>query len=243
MSVIDKGKSRVRAEKDGFPPFRLSGNEDPIFMENVKGLRAKLEHLVDAFKYKTLAVTSSIAGEGKTMLCAHLAWNFSVSGRWNVLLVDVDMRKGDMANRLGIPSAPGLSEHLTGAATYEEVVRNSVTPGMHFVAAGSRAPSPPDLLARTTFHDFIAQSRDRYDLVLMDTPPVIPVADTLGLRDFVDGFLFLYRAGHTPYTLLRQSVEEIGEKRIVGLVMNGVTHEKHSYYRKYYGKYYTKQVI
>lgn len=211
-----------------------------MFMEQIKGLRAKLEHLIDAFNYRVVAVTSSIAGEGKTMISAQLALNFAVSARRRVLLVDVDLRKADMARELGIAPTPGLSEHLAGTASYGDVVRNSFQPGLHSITAGSRVSSPPDLLARKTFQDFVNESRKQFDLVLMDTPPLIPVADTLGLRDLVDGFLFVYRAGLTPYFLLRQALDEIGEKKVIGLVMNCVEQQKQSYYKKYYGRYYTK---
>ncbi len=243
MSIVGTKTARVQQEKAGPSRGLLPGNEDPLFMEHVKGLRAKLEYHIDGFNRKVVAVTSSISGEGKTMLSAHLALNFVASARRKVLLVDVDMRKGDLARELGVPPTPGLSELLCGTATYDAVVRNSFAPWMYAVTAGSKVGSPPDLLARTVFHDFLNESRKRFDLILLDTPPVIPVADTLAIRELVDGFLFIYRAGLTPYPLLRQSVEEIGEKKIIGIVMNGVAQQKKSYYSKYYGKYYTKPAV
>ncbi len=79
-------------------------------------------------------------------------------------------------------------------------------------------------------------------MILLDTPPVLPVADTPTIRDLTDGFLFVYRAGFTPYTMLRQAMEELGEKNVLGAVLNGVEVASDSYYRKYYGSYYHRDV-
>src|SRR5512134_495104 len=162
MSIIGTWKSQVLGEIESSPRFMHSEGDDPLFMEQIKGLRAKLEHLIDAFQYKVVAVTSSIANEGKTMLSAHLASNFATSGRRKVLLVDVDMRKADLAGKLGMPSTPGLSEHLCGMVSYDDVVKNSFQPGLYSVAAGKRVPSPPDLLARKAFRDFVGESRKQF---------------------------------------------------------------------------------
>src|SRR5574342_512001 len=128
MPIVGTGISRVQGEKEGSARFLLPGSEDPLFMEHIKGLRAKLEHLIDGFNKRIVAVTSSISGEGKTMLSGHLALNLVASGRRRVLLVDVDMRKGDLARQMGIPPTPGLSDLLSGIASYDAVVRNTFQP-------------------------------------------------------------------------------------------------------------------
>jgi Mrp family chromosome partitioning ATPase len=99
---------------------------------------------------------------------------------------------------------------------------------------------PGNLLSGEKFRSFLEDARGNFDVVLLDTPPILPVADTLCLRDQVDGFLFLYRAGFTPHPLLRQAAEEVGEEKILGVVLNGVTQQNQKYYHRYYGKYYRK---
>jgi Mrp family chromosome partitioning ATPase len=79
-------------------------------------------------------------------------------------------------------------------------------------------------------------------MILLDTPPVLPVADTPTIRDRTDGFLLVYRVSVTPYTMLRQAMEELGEKNVLGAVLNGVEVASDSYYRKYYGSYYHRTV-
>ncbi|MBI5118526.1 CpsD/CapB family tyrosine-protein kinase [Candidatus Poribacteria bacterium] len=218
----------------------LPGNEDgdPRFLEQFRALRAKFEYKAETLKLKVVAMTSAIAGEGKTISCANLAINLASSGRKKVLLIDVDLRKSDLAGALHISPLPGLSEYLIGSAAVEGIVRNSVVPGMQVIPGGAKITAPADLLAGERFRGFLAAIRSRFDIVLLDTPPILPVADTLGLRNQVDGFIFVFRAGFTPYTMLKQAVEEIGETNILGVVLNGVEPQSCKYYERYYGKYY-----
>jgi Mrp family chromosome partitioning ATPase len=97
-------------------------------------------------------------------------------------------------------------------------------------------------LAGEKFKSFLQEIRSSFDMILLDTPPVLPVADTPTIRDRTDGFLLVYRVGVTPHTMLRQAMEELGEKNVLGAVLNGVEVASDSYYRKYYGSYYHRTV-
>lgn len=218
-----------------------AGEDDPIFSEQIKAMRAKVEYQLDMMKIHTIAVTSAISGEGKTTLCAKLGANLASAGRKQVLLIDTDLRKADLGRGLGIPHTPGLSEFILGAAPLEHVLHKSVAPGLDVIPAGTEVSAPGDLLSSVRFREFLADIPNRYDVVILDTPPILPVADTLSLRDQVDGFVFIYRASFTPQELFRQAIDEIGEKKIVGAVINGVDPERQRYYERYYGKYYTKK--
>ncbi|MCP2499957.1 MAG: hypothetical protein NCA08_00050 [Deltaproteobacteria bacterium] len=99
---------------------------------------------------------------------------------------------------------------------------------------------PPGIFSRgegfpRTFHTAV---REHFDIVLLDTPPVIPVSDTHALRDLVDGFVLVYRLGHTPHPLFKQAMDDIGEKKVLGVVLNGVEPQSERYYQRYYGSYY-----
>ncbi len=216
------------------------GADDPFFLEQFKALRAKLEYLIDSRKCKVVGITSAIAGEGKTLLSTHLAINLAATGRKKVLLIDVDLRKSDLANGLAIAPRPGLSEFLLASATPPDIVRNSLAPGLFIIPGGERIADPADLLAGDRFREFLRQVRDKFDVVLLDTPPVLPVADTLNIKEQVDGFIMVFRAGFTPHPELRQAVEELGEKSVLGVVINGVAPRRQKYYQRYYGKYYRK---
>jgi capsular exopolysaccharide synthesis family protein len=215
------------------------GEEDPIFLEQFKALRSKLECKLDLLSWKVIGVTSSIAGEGKTLTCAKLAVSLARTKRKTVLMVDADIRKAELSKGFGAPVRPGLTEYLLGGAVFENIVRRSAVPGLDTVSSGSSVDAPADLLAGDGFRIFVEEARKRYNFVLLDTPPILPVADTMAMQERLDGFIFIYRAGYTPLTMFKQATEEIGEKKILGVVLNWVEPKSDKYYGKYYGHYYT----
>jgi capsular exopolysaccharide synthesis family protein len=213
-----------------------------IFLEQFKALRAKFLNQVDIHKYNVVAVTSAIAAEGKTLTVANLAANLASIGRKKVLLVDTDLRKSDIAKMFNAPEKPGLTEFLNGTVPLERIVLSSDTlGGLYLVSGGEKGSAPPDLLAGEMFRSFLQEMRSQFDLVLLDTPPILPVADTMSLRDQVDGFIMIFRIGFTPYVMLRQALEEMEKANIIGVVLNGVEMKKFKYYQRYYGEYYHKQ--
>jgi len=210
-----------------------------IFYEQFKALRAKFEHQLDSRKYKVVAVTSSIAEEGKTCTCVNLAANLASIGRKKVLLVDADLRKSDLAHYLNVSTRPGLSDFLNGSAPMEKVINKSME-GLYFIPGGERTNGASELLAGEKFRSFLGQMRDKFDVILLDTPPVLPVADTMSIKDQVDAFIFVFRMGFTPYVMLRQVVEDMEKEKIMGVVLNYVEPQSQKYYKRYYGKYYHK---
>ena len=235
--------------KNGKPPgarrpvdLFAVGKEDPLFNEKFKGLRAMVEQKADLHRMRLLGITSSIAGEGKTVACAQLGRSLASTGRKKVLLVDVDIRKADLTHGMGAHRTPGLTEYLLGGATLPQILRSTPVPDLFLIPSGVEVNSPADLLAGEMFKAFLREIRTAYDMILLDTPPVLPVADTPTIRELTDGFLFVYRAGFTPYTMLRQAMEELGEKNVLGAVLNAVEVASDSYYRKYYGSYYHRDV-
>lgn len=222
------------------PRVQDMGEDDILFREQVKAFRAKLEYRAVALGQKVVAVTSAISGEGKTLLTGKLAASLASSGRKRVLLVGIDLRKADLAAALDVGPHPGLAEYLAGSAGESSIERTTEVPGLVVVPAGLRIADPTDMIAGNRLREYLARARDRFDLVLLDTPPVLPVADTLLLRDQVDSFLLVYRANWTPHDLFRKAIEELGESRILGVVLNGVEQRKQRHYEKYYGNYYRK---
>lgn len=211
---------------------------DPYFYELFKGLRAKVEHKMDNLNLRTLALSSAVAGEGKTLTAIHLSVNMASTGRKKVLLMDMDLRKSNIATELRIPPNPGLSEFLSGSVPKEKLIRSSVVPGLSVVVGGKTLSSPSDMLAGEKFRSLLRELKEQFDLVILDTPPILAVPDALTISEEVDAFILLFRFSHTPHQLFRQAIDELGEKKIMGVVLNGEEKKPDKYYHKYYGKYY-----
>jgi capsular exopolysaccharide synthesis family protein len=232
---------RVRKGEGKVSPLNFHPDQcDPNLFSELRRLRAKFEHKANELNLRVVAITSSVSGEGKTLSGAGLATNLATDGRKKVLLLDMDLRNSELAKGLGIPAAPGLSDYLLGAVSLDEVIRNIMFNELYVISSGSIIEDPSDLLNGNRFKDLIIELRKRYDFVIIDTPPVIPVSDALNIRNIVDGFIFIIRSDFTPFGMIKQAIGEIGEDRIIGVVINGVESEKNRYYKRYYGKYYHK---
>jgi tyrosine-protein kinase Etk/Wzc len=214
------------------------GASDPIFQEQIKTLRAKYMFMVDKLNCKMVGVTSAVAGEGKTLIIAHLAASLAQSGRMKVLLVDLDIRKGDLSIGMGMRANPGVSDYLKEKFTLDQMIQPSEIPGLLLISSGSDKSAPGNYLASFRFRDLMNEIRGKYDLILLDTPPVLAVADTVMLGEHLDRYLLLYRAGYTPVKLFQNAIEEIGENKVLGVIMNCVQGETKKYYDRYYGHYY-----
>lgn len=211
---------------------------DPLYYEVFKGLRAKVEYKMDMGNLRILAVSSAVAGEGKTLTAINLAANMAATGRKKVLLMDMDLRKSSIAQELGMAPNPGLSEFLSGSVPKEKLIRNSVVPGLSVVGGGRTISSPSDMLAGEKYRSLLRDFREQFDLVVLDTPPILPVPDAVTISEQVDAFILIYRLSQTPHPLFHQAVEELGERKILGVVLNGEEKKSDKYYSRYYGRYY-----
>jgi Mrp family chromosome partitioning ATPase len=137
-----------------------------------------------------------------------------------------------------IGANPGLSEYLTGAVSREEILRITSIRGLCLVPAGAPVHSPADMLAGEKFRTFLKELRGHFDLLILDTPPILAVPDALTISDQLDAFILVFRLSFTPYKMLRQAVEELGTEKILGVVLNGDEKKSDKYYSRYYGSYY-----
>jgi len=220
--------------------YTLFQRKDQNFAEQYKNFCSRFEFSVEKRDCKIIAITSAVAGEGKTVSTVNLAVDLASTGRKKVLLVDLDLRKSDLAKGLRFPSTPGLVELLTGTASLNEVLRHVGEQGLHVIPSGRRVSASWEMIAGERFRILLEELRDQYNIILLDTPPMAPVSDTLVMRELVDGVVLVYRLGYTPHTLFRQALEDIGEKKLLGVLLNGVEQQSERYYRKYYGGYYMK---
>ncbi|MGY2064494.1 polysaccharide biosynthesis tyrosine autokinase [Blastococcus sp. SYSU DS0619] len=168
-----------------------------------------------------LAVTSALPGEGKSTVATNLALALSETTD-RVLLVDADLRRPTVADRLGLEGAAGLSTVLVGRASFDDVVQEWGAPGLAVLTAGEIPPNPAELLSSPGMAELAAQVRDRYDVVIWDSAPLLPVTDTQVLSAHTDGVLLVASGRRLQRAQLTASLDALRqvEARLVGVVLN-----------------------
>ncbi len=208
-----------------------------IISEQYKILTTNILSLNKGKPPKTIAVTSSIAIEGKTVSSINLAVTMShATHKPRIVLIDGDMRKGQLLNYLGAPPRKGLSEFLQGEASLDEIIFSLEDIGhLSFIASGAVPPNPVDLLASERMRELITTLRAKYNFVLIDTPPVIPVTDAVIIGSNVEGVLLVIKAGHTQRGMVSRAVELLvqAHSNIIGHVLTGIEYFIPEYIYRY----------
>ncbi len=205
--------------------------------EALRAIRTQL-HFATARPHRILAVTSAEPGEGKSTIAANLALTFAEQGLRTVL-VDADQRR-PVVHLLGkVKRSPGLHEYLGGAADLDTVLRTSrISRNVDVLPAGGSTRGSQDGIGSVGFENLIEQLRERYDAIVVDTPPVLAVSDALVVGRVVDATLLVVRAGVSQEGALRQTIAQLRrvEAPLVGIIMNAVSMKdvSYSYYYEYY---------
>jgi succinoglycan biosynthesis transport protein ExoP len=189
-----------------------------------------------------IMITSPSPGDGKTMIGSNLAQAYALNER-QVVLIDCDLRKPKLHEIYQLDSQPGLTNYLTGGATLEEILRPTAIPNLKIITAGAKPRSPGNLLNSKTFKELLAQLRDRFQHILIDTPPVLGFADARFISALVDGVLLVTRHNITHKSAGRLAHQLLNQAPILGVVLNGVGHYGRPYGGYYYQdhyKYYSK---
>jgi len=232
----------AKVPEGGHYRLPLLAIDDPRspYVEALRALRTALLLSRRDSPPKTVLVTSSLASEGKSTLSINLAILLAQHGK-KVLLIDSDLRRPMLNKILGVKSEVGLSSILAGQYSGEPssaMCDLEEVPGLRVLCAGPVPPYPSELLGSEQLRILLEQWRKEFDFVLFDGAPVLPVTDSVILGGLVDANLLIARYGTTT----RQSVERSysllcgvnGSERTIGIVINAVQQNKHSYYA-YYG--------
>ena len=188
--------------------------------EQYRQLRTRLSHAEGASNLRTVLITSPQKGEGKSVTSANLALTMAQELQRRVILVEADLRKPSLQELFGLPPGPGLSEYLSGAAELKDVMRFLPDHNLTVIHAGAAPTNPAELLGSTAMRRLLDQLRTRYDRVLLDTPPVLPLADVAVLAPLVDGTLMVVRAGVTPKPAIENALRAFDSSRLLGVVLN-----------------------
>jgi capsular exopolysaccharide synthesis family protein len=188
-------------------------------------------------------ITSSAPKEGKSTTISNLAITVAQGGQ-KVLLIDCDLRRPVLHAVFGYNKEPGITNYLVGRATIDDIIRTSPIRNLDVVTSGTIPPNPSELIGSERMKEFLADMQKRYDLILIDTPPVIPVTDAQVVSTLVDGMIIVISSGVTQTELAKRSKDlilKVGGK-IVGLVLNNFdiynTYGSYYKYYRYYNYYY-----
>ena len=190
---------------------------------------------------KVVLVTSARPQEGKTTTSINTAIVLAQKGT-RVLLVDADLRRPSVHKTLGMGPRSGLSNVLTGSASLQQTVTTStVLPNLFVLPAGSPPPNPAELLASSNMRDLLAELREQYDHIVIDTPPTLSVTDAVVLSPRADATILVIRSGQTTKQALRRSRDILTQvnAHVAGVLLNAVdlTSPDYYYYYEYQGKY------
>jgi succinoglycan biosynthesis transport protein ExoP len=222
----------------------LDNGVPPNFAEAFKSVRTNVLFSSAEEGLRSIVITSAGPGEGKSLVASNLAVALAQAGQ-RVLLIDADMRRPRVHEIFGGDQEPGLSNVLSGNAKTSEAVRKSKTSGLWLLPAGHIPPNPAELLGSRRYTDFIASLSAHFDWVLLDSPPVMVVADSSIVANQSSGVVFVVRADHTSRHSVRAAVEQLeaANAHLIGSVLNSVDLVRNpyyysAYYRKEYSRYY-----
>lgn len=209
--------------------------ESPVSAEaeSFKTIVTNIEFSSSETPYSALLVTSSSANEGKSFTAANLAVAMAQT-KDRVILVDCDMRKAIQHDIFGLDNQAGLANLLVGNADLESVIQDTDIPNLKLVSCGPTPPNPVELLKSQRMVEILGELRAACDVLICDSPPILPVADSLILASKLDGVLFVADLDHTPREVIRQAQERLSKLSVplLGLICNKVSVAKYSpYYR------------
>jgi capsular exopolysaccharide synthesis family protein len=232
----------VPVDKDPNP--LLEKDVPQNFSEAFKSIRTNLLFSSADEGLRSLVVTSAGPGEGKSCVASNIAMALAQAGQ-RVLLIDADMRRPRVHEIFGGDQEPGLSNVLAGNAKTSEAIRKSNTSGLWLLPAGHIPPNPAELLGSRRYVDFMSSLNAHFDWVILDTPPVMVVADSSIVANQASGVVFVVRADHTSKHSVRAAGEQLeaANAHMLGSVLNRVDlvanpYYYSAYYRKDYAKYY-----
>jgi len=221
------------------PNLNIFFNSDPAThgAEQFRTLRSRLYQLRGSQPLRTILVTSSVPGEGKTFVTNNLGHAIVRQPDRRALIIDADLRRPRLHMLLGTRSTPGLTDYLKNEVDEFAVIQNGGGGNLCFIPGGSEVANPSELLLNGRLKKLLERVTPFFDWVILDSPPCLPVADASILGDMCDGALFVVRAGSTPSEVAQKACQELQEGKIVGVVLNAMEkdHLRGAYYYSHYG--------
>lgn len=226
-SLFDRIDSRL-TEK-----IVVDQNMNAASREQYRRLAAVLHDAHNSQGMQVIMVASAVAGEGKTLTASNLALTFSESYQKRVLLIDADLRRPTLHSIFRLDTTLGLGDGLLSAGESKMLVRQ-VSPRLAVLPAGRPSSDPMAGLTSERMRKLIAEARQSFDWVILDTPPIMLLPDAHLLASMVEGAVMVVRANSTPFELIKRATDSLGRQRIIGVVLNradsGATADSYQYY-------------
>ncbi len=218
------------------PDSRLVCMTDPTCLgaEKFRFLAVRLRQLQRTSSLKTVLITSTIPEEGKSTVSANLAISLVRKKRQKVLLLEGDLRRPVLAERFGLHKLAGLSEWLQGPSNPTNNIYHLEEAGLWFLPAGAPLENPLEVMQSGRLATLMAQLTTTFDWIVIDSPPVLPLADTSVWTRFSDGVLLVAREGTTKKRELQRGMRALEPSHLLGVVINSCASADHSnYYQRY----------
>lgn len=232
------------AEMRHYQKHRLTVLSDPqsIPSEQYGILTMKVEQWMEQSGGRVLVVTSAAGDEGKSVTALNLSLSLAASLEGRVLLVDSDLRRPQVHRYLGLKTTQGFSELLaqTGGDISPYI---SKLGNLDVIAGGAMPVNPVGLLASAQARELLARLRQEYRLIVLDSPPIVPIADSHVLAGLADGVVIVVRARQTRRELFRRAMESLGAANVLGVVLNDVEYgdTRYAYAYRHYQRHYLRR--
>ncbi|TDM39891.1 polysaccharide biosynthesis tyrosine autokinase [Macrococcoides goetzii] len=208
-----------------------------VISEQIRTLRTNILFTSADIQIKRMLVTSSEQGEGKSTISANLAASFAQAG-YRTLLVDADLRKPTQHKIFEQINVKGLSNLVAGQVSLEQTIHLDVQPKLDLISSGPIPPNPAELLGSLAMEDLLESLSEMYDLIILDTPPVLAVADSQILGNLVDGSLLVVNSRNTHRDKVIDAKNQLDKSssRTLGIVLNDLDKKDDGEYYYYYGQ-------
>ena len=224
--------------------LKLTDKDAPFhIIESYKSIRTNLSFALSTVEKKTFAVSSANPCEGKSTTSANIAIAIAQSGS-HVLLIDADMRRSVQHKIFELVNKKGLSTAVSKMHTPDECIQKNVMENLDVMTAGPIPPNPSELLASEMMEQMLNELSEKYDAILIDTPPVNVVTDAMELAKYISGIVLVVRYGRTTDEDVDNVFDRVklANMNLLGFILNGVRSKHAGYYSKYgKGKYYYKK--
>ncbi len=215
-------------------------NQDLPISESFRAIKARIQYSkADSEIPKIILVTSPAESEGKTFVSLNLAGSFAQSNN-RTLYVDCDLRRPRIHSVMSVDKKPGLVEYLFKKVKLVDVIRKTKINNLSYITSGSIPSNPAEVLESKLMKSFLQEVRELFDVIILDSPPIVAVIDAEILSKFSDGTILVLSADHTEQRLMNDAVEKIKRNKVpfLGTVLNNFRYKSgYGYYYKYYYNY------